>query len=954
MSEQEARSLLVIVDGHAVAYRAYYALRADSFQTSQGEPTNATYGFTRIILNILDESPTYFAISFDRGMSGREELYEEYKGTREKMPDDLALQLDRIEQLVEAFNIPVLAVNGYEADDVIGTITQQAEAQGCDIRIVTGDRDILQLLTPHTHVQLPQRGGPDRVYEPEDFGEKYPGLTPPQLPDLKGLMGDSSDNIPGVKGIGEKGALKLLRAYSTIENLYDHIGETKGAIRRKLETDREMAFLSKQLATIQRDVPITLNLDACVTHDYDPMKVDALFQELEFRTFRRRLHKLAESDIGEDDVEIETRMDNASDVIGATIVDTETKLHELVDVLNSASVISFDTEGTGLNKMAANLVGISLAVDGEHGYYIPVGHVAPNAPDDVVEGVLSGTSSAPTSNQIPQQASLLNEPPPPQLPLATVLDAIHPAMTNPEIEKIAHNAKFDLVILRRYGIDVNPITLDTLITEWLINPDSTSLGLKSLAVQRLSINMTDIKELIGTGRKQITMARVPVADAATYAAADAAIPIRLRDQQQAELEANPTAQNLLNEMEMPLVPIIADMEMKGVLLDLPYLETLSVELTGRLTQVEQNIFAASGYGEFNINSLKQLSDVLFGKLGLSTQGLKKTKTGNYSLRADVLENMRDEHPVIPMILDYRQLGKLKSTYVDALPVLVNPYTGRVHTSFNQTGASTGRFSSSDPNLQNIPIRTEEGRRVRRAFIAPEGHILLSVDYSQIELRILAHYSGDEALIEAFEQGLDIHTSTAAAVHRIPLDAVTYEQRSFAKAVNFGLMYGMSAFRLARESELTLAEARAFVDAYFERFPGVKQYLDESRTFAAQHGYMETLKGHRRNFAILQNPGVSAVARQRAEREAINMPIQGTAADIIKIAMVNLAHRLRDDGYQSQMILQVHDELVLEVPETELEDVVPLVIDIMESAITLKVPVRADARVGKNWQEMEAY
>lgn len=958
MSDQSSRPLLILVDGHAVAYRAFFALRAPTFQTSEGEPTNATYGFTRLILDILDESPDYFAISFDRGLSGREELFEDYKGTREKMPDDLAIQLDRIDEVVRAFNIPVLAIDGYEADDIIGTVTKQAEAQGCEIRIVTGDKDLLQLVTEHTLVQLPQRGEPDKVYGILEFSEKYPGLTPRQLIDLKGLMGDSSDNIPGVKGIGEKGGLKLLREFGSLENIYENLDQIKGANHKKLTADRDMAFLSKELATIQLDVPYELDLDACVTHDYDWEVVHELFRKLQFRTFTRRLHKL--NDINEAEIADTTEATTEVDIdIQVTIVDTDEKLSELVEKLNAASVIAFDTETTGTSQMYSNLVGISLAVDGEHGYYIPVGHIAPSASDDVTEG-LPPTIYAEKKIQSGAlvQGNLLDEPPPRQLDPDKVFEAIRPALTNPNIEKIAHNAKYDLILMRRYSIDVQPITHDTMIAEWLIDPASQNLGLKNMSSARLNIKMQPITELIGKGRKKITMARVDVEDAAKYAAADSAILFPLRESLSAELATIPASEELIHKMEMPLVPVIADMEMKGVLLDLPYLKDLSRELTERLNDIEQEIYTTCGVGEFNIRSLNQLSEVLFDKLQLSSEGLKKTKTGNWSLTADVLDSMVDEHPVIPMILDHRQLTKLLSTYVDALPALVNSYTGRVHTSFNQTGAATGRFSSSDPNLQNIPIRTEEGRRVRKAFIAPAGHVLLSVDYSQIELRILAHYSGDQALIEAFEKDRDIHASTAAAVHRIPIEEVTFEQRSFAKSVNFGLMYGMGAFRLARDSELTLAEARDFIEAYFERFPGVKKYLDESKEFAAEHGYVETLKGRRRNFQILQREAqgmkVSAIIRQRAEREAINMPIQGTASDIIKIAMIELAHELSAQNFEARMTLQVHDELVLEVPENELEKVVPLVVQTMESAMQLDVPIRADARVGKNWHEMTSY
>lgn len=937
----EKRPLLVLVDGHAVAYRAYFALSGGNFSTSDGEPTNATYGFTRVILDILDENPDYFAISFDRGLSQRDELFPDYKGTREKMPDDLAAQLGRIEELVQAFNIPVLALDGYEADDVIGTITRQAEAQGCDVRIVTGDRDILQLVTEHTKVQLPKRGEDDVVYDLAGFSELYPALTPDRLPDLKGLMGDSSDNIPGVKGIGEKTGLKLLEEYGTLENLYEHLDAIKGANGKKLADGRDFAFLSKQLATIMRDIPIDLDLSACVTHDYDPAAVDEIFQQLEFRTFRRRLRNLQsehDSNEGHEEDVASVLPDFLSPPpIEVVTVTTPQQLVAMVEELNQASIIGFDTETTGVNQMLDHLVGISLSANGKRGYYIPVAHVSPN------------------SNASSGQTTLWDEPTPEQLPLQQVLDAIRPALTNPNIPKIGHNIKFDAIVLRRYGLTVAPLAYDTMLAEWLIIPDTLhSVGLKDIVAQRLKIRMTEIQELIGTGKNQISFAQVPLADAAPYAVADAALVIPLHEKLNAEIAQHPSLQTLLHDMEMPIVPVIIDMEMRGVLLDIPYMTDLGAELAERMAILEQDIFLESGYGAFNINSTQQLADVLFGKLGLPNKGIKRTKTGKYSLTADILDTMADLHPIIPKILNYRHLQKLRSTYVDALPALVNPRTGRVHTSYNQTGASTGRFSSSDPNLQNIPIRTEEGRRIRRGFIAPQGYQLLSADYSQIELRILAHFSGDQALIEAFEQGLDIHASTAAAVHRIPIEAVTYEQRSFAKAVNFGLMYGMGAFRLARDSELTYAEATDFIDTYFKQFPGVKQYLDGSKAFATENGYVETLMGRRRSFTILQNTAASTVHRQRAEREAINMPIQGTAADILKIAMIRLHKILQQEGYDAHMILQVHDELVLEVADDQVHVVAPLVQSVMENAVALKVPLRADANVGPNWFEMHAY
>lgn len=933
----ETRPLLILVDGHAVAYRAYFALSGGSFSTSSGEPTNATYGFTRVILDILDRNPDYFAISFDRGLSGREDMFPDYKGTREKMPEDLEIQLGRIEELVNAFNIPVLALDGYEADDVIGTVTRQAEAQGCDVLIVTGDRDILQLVSAHTKVQLPKRGEDDIIYDEAGFIGLYPGLTPDRLPDLKGLMGDSSDNIPGVKGIGEKTGLKLLGQYGTLEGIYEHLDEITGSNHKKLAEHRELAFLSKRLATIMDDIPIQLQLDACVTHDYDPFTVDKLLQTLEFRTFRRRLRRLhKDSDEVEADVAESLPDVLAAPDIETIVVTTPEQLTALVDELNNAHLIAFDTETTGVQQMSVDLVGISIATNAQRGYYVPVGHVSPTS-----------TSGS--------QSSLWEEPPPSQLPLQNVIDALRPPLTNPSIPKMGHNIKYDAIVLGRYGIEVHPLTYDTMIAEWLITPDSDhALGLKEIVSKRLKIKMIEIKELIGSGKSQISFAQVPIADAAPYAIADVSLLFLLREQLDTELGEHVALKSLLDEMEMPLVPVIVGMEMQGVLLDVPYMQGISAELADRMAKLEEEIYLESGYGPFNINSTQQLADVLFGKLRLPSKGVKRTKTGKYSLTADILETLQYLHPIIPKILTYRQLLKLKSTYVDALPALVNPHTGRVHTSYNQTGTSTGRFSSSDPNLQNIPIRTKEGRRIRRGFIAPDGYKLLSADYSQIELRILAHFSGDETLINAFARGQDIHASTAAAVNRIPIEEVTYEQRSFAKAVNFGLMYGMGAFRLARDSELTFAEAKDFIEAYFEQFPGVKRYLDGSKEFATLNGYVETLKGRRRGFGILQNFGTSNILRQRAEREAINMPIQGTAADILKIAMIDLAEALREGGYDAKMILQVHDELVLEVADNAIDVVVPLVKSTMEAAVELQVPLRADAAIGPNWFEMTPY
>lgn len=937
------RPTLVLIDGHALAYRMFFALPAQGFQTKAGEPTNAVYGFARTLLDLLDERPDYLAVSFDQGLSGRGDLYPDYKGTREKMPDDLRLQLRRIRELVAAFNVPILELDGYEADDVIGSVAPQAEAQGVDVRIITGDRDLLQLLSERTTVQLPARrqGNGPELWDLARFRAEY-GLEPGQLVEMKGLMGDSSDNIPGVKGVGEKTATRLIAEHGSVAGVYEHLDAIKGALRDKLAAERDSAFLSRNLAHIQRDVPVTLDLAACVAHDYRYEDVESLFRALEFRSLADRLPRPAPGGQQLSMFDLHQEQQQAAErepLVDFTIVDSPDALTALIRQLESAEMIAFDVETTSTDRMRADLVGISLATDGEGGFYIPVGHIAPNAPPHGSAG----------------QPDLLAGHTPRQLPLEKVIAALRPALTDPRLPKVAHNASYDLVMLRRYGIDVTPITFDTMIAEWVSDPSSRNLGLKALAWVRTGAQMTPIDELIGSGREQITMDRVPVERAAPYAAADAALTCRLVDILRPELEER-QVWKLFSEIEMPLVPVLADMEMAGVLLDVTYLRALSADLSARLAALQQEIYDSSGYGEFNLGSPKQLNDVLFGKLRLPTEGLRKTTHG-FSTDANTLEALKDQHPIVGLILAWRELDKLRSTYVDALPALVHPVTGRVHTNFNQTGAVTGRLSSSDPNLQNIPIRSEEGRRVRQAFIAPPGHRLLSVDYSQVELRILAHYSQDAALLKAFHDGVDIHRATAAAVYQVPLDQVTYEQRRFAKAINFGLMYGMGAFRLARDSDLTLAEAEDFIAAYFAQFPGVRAYLDEARARAARLGYVETLLGRRRYFPELSEKlgrKVDFQARQRAEREAINMPIQGTAADIIKIAMIDLARALRESRRRARMILQVHDELVLEVPDDELDRVAPLVVEVMEAAFKLDAPLVADANVGPNWAEMERW
>ncbi len=941
----QKRPVLIMIDGHALAYRQFFALPLGSFTTPDGEPTNATFGFARTLLDVLEkDDPDYLLVTFDRGLSGRDELYGDYKGTRDKMPDELRVQMERIRELVDAFNIPIMELEGYEADDILGTLARQAEEAGLDVLIVTGDRDLLQLVTEHVQVQLPG-GGRNKGDEPYDltaFAEKYEQLTPPQLVELKGLMGDSSDNIPGVKGIGEKGGIKLLQAYGTLEGIYANLDSISKGQRSKLEDGRDLAFLSRELARIREDIPVTLDLEKCVAQDYDREQVSELFRQLQFRALAGRLSASAGAAPAGGATQLSMFGDEAPagdtppppDVVDTVIVRDRAGLEALVTTLRGASAVSFDTETTSTDQMAARLVGIALAVEGEAGYYIPVGHVSPAG-----EG----------------QAALLDDAGDlTQLSLEAVLEALRGPLTDAKLPKYGHNAKYDLVVLRRSGLDVTPITFDTMIAEWLSIPDSRNKGLKNLAWVRLGVQMTEITELLGSGKSEITMDRVSIERAAPYAAADAALTHRLAGMLRDEL-AEKKVLDLYADLEMPLIPILADMEMAGITLDKAYLAEMSQTLAARLEELETEIHANSGgYGPFNINSPKQLNDVLFGKLQLPAEGIRKTTHG-FSTSADVLEDLRDKHPIIALILEHRELTKLKGTYVDALPLLVNPATGRVHTSFNQTGTVTGRISSDNPNLQNIPVRTEMGRQIRKAFIAPEGRVLLAVDYSQVELRVLAHISQDPTLLDAFRQGQDIHRTTAAAVHGIPFEKVTYDQRRFAKSVNFGLLYGMGAFRLARDSDLTLAQAEDFIKAYFERFPRVRAYLDETKVLAAEQGYLETLMGRRRYFPELQHSGstrTGALARQRAERQAINMPIQGTAADIMKLAMIQVHDRLRAAGHDAQMLLQVHDELVLEVAKAELEPVAALVASTMEAAFTLDAPLQADARWGHNWLEMK--
>jgi DNA polymerase-1 len=954
----EKRKTLYLIDGHALAYRTYFALTGmggdnSRWVTKTGEPTAGTYGFVSVLLNILErDKPDYLAVSFDVGRTFRDDLYADYKGTREKMPDELSVQIDRIMELVRVFEIPLLTANGYEADDVLGTVAQQVAAQGVDVTIVTGDRDLLQLADEHITINLSgQKLSEAKDYGPAEVQARF-GLTPRQYIDFKALVGDKSDNIPGVAGVGEKTATELLQKYGSLAGIYEHLEEVPARFRTKLEAGRQMAELSLKLSTIITDVPLAFDLEQCVAGRYNRQKVFELFRVLEFNSLLRRLPdsgaegetkpetespEAGEAPVAAQQMALfgETAPANRTGAIArafperlmtgptkVTCVTDEAGLAALAQALEQASFITFDVETTGVDELRANLVGLALCVREGEGYYVPVGHTGDGAG--------------------------------PQLPVEQVMARLRAALTNPKIPKLGHNLKYDYIVLARYGVRVAPLSFDTMLAEWLADPASHSLGLKKLAFVRLGIEMTEIRELIGTGKKQLTMDQVPVEACAPYAAADVDMTTRLKPILEAEL-AQKGQLRLLYEMEMPLLPILAEMEMTGIRLDADHLAGMSADLEKKLAKLEKKIYDLAG-GEFNVNSTQQLSQVLFETLKLKpADRSRKTAAGKYSTAADVLEDMRGQHPIIELILEQRELSKLKSTYVDALPQAMNPETGRVHTTYKQTGSVTGRIASETPNLQNIPIRTELGREVRKAFVAARGRRLVAADYSQIELRIAAHVSQDPTLLEAFRRGEDIHAATAAAVLGVPADKVSKEQRRQAKTVNFGVLYGQGAFGLTRTTGFTLAEAENFIRAYFERLPGLKQYLDGTKRFAMEHGYVETLMGRRRYFPGLAqsaNTREGAIARARAEREAINAPIQGTAADIIKLAMLRLPGAFAEAGLEAALLLQVHDELVVECKTADVKGVAGVLCEVMESAFTLDIPLGVEVRSGQNWEEMK--
>lgn len=914
------RPLILLLDGNALIHRAYHAIRP--LTSPSGEPTNATFGFTSTLLRVLDEfKAQYVAVAFDVGRTFRHDMFPEYKANRPAMPDDLRVQLDRVRELVATFDLPAEYLEGYEADDVLATLSRQAVQQGLDVIIVTGDSDILQIVSPHVKVLMSGRRFTDaKVYDETAIRERY-GLEPNQLLDFKTLQGDSSDNIPGVPGVGKVTASKLLQEFGTIENLYQHLDDVRPKLQSNLKAKEKNVQLGRKLIQLVDDLPIDLDLDQCRFEAFDRDKVLVLFRELGFHRLMQRLPGAAQGPTSQLPLfAAQQKPATPPPTLGKyDLVNSETALRKVVTQIRAAGVLCVDTETTSTRPMEADLVGIALSHKEGEGYYIAVGHV-------------------------PEAASA------PQLSLDVVRRHLGPILMNEGIAKYAHNANYDLIVLHQHGMDVRGLTFDTMLAAYLLDPTGRNLGLKGLVWQILDVEMTHIHVLIGKGKQQITMDRVAVDRVLPYAAADADMTLRLAARLEPQLREK-QLWDLFTQVEMPLVPVLMDMECAGIGLDTEFLKQMSTRLATDLGELQQQIQQHVGY-PLNLNSSQQLSKALFDTLGLPTDGVSRGKSGRYSTAAGVLENLRGEHPVIDLILEHRQLSKIKSTYVDALPAMVNPRTGRVHTSWNQTGTVTGRLSSSEPNLQNIPIRTEVGRRVRQAFVARPGCILLAADYSQVELRILAHLSHDENLLSAFHRGEDIHVSTAARILEVPLEKVTPDMRRLAKTINFGLVYGMGGWGLANRTELTLEEAGQFISSYFAQYPRVREYLDGIKQQAQDQGWVETLLGRKRHFPELQSGGAGrGNFKAAALRMAINHPIQGTAADIIKIAMIRLHDELQSRDLSSKMILQVHDELVLEVPDSEAEPVTQLVRSVMESAYTLDVPLKVDVKTGSHWGEM---
>lgn len=927
---------LYLIDGMAIAYRSYYAFIQRPLINSRGENTSAIYGFVTFLNKILEEAkPDYVAVVFDTpAPTFRHQVYAEYKATREKMPEDMASQIDLLKDVVRAYNVPVIELEGYEADDIIGTLAKRAEHEGVDSFLVSGDKDFMQLVSKRVKIYRPGRKGTEvEIVDIDGVREKF-GVNPDQVVDVLGLIGDSSDNIPGVPGIGEKTAIPLIQEYRSIENLLTRVDQLpRKALKEKLETHKELALLSKQLTTIDTNVPLDVDFHSLKSAGRNIPELMSLFERLEFRSLHRQLE---ERSVGS--AEVESPVQHTDHFPGATVEDIhshehsyvliadETALRRLSETLQSSSELAVDTETTSTDPLKAELIGISLSPQAHVAYFIPV---IAEAPQTNASATLFDESSAASSSE--QRIGL---------PMETVISHLRPVLENAAIKKIGQNLKYDYQVLSRHGIVMKGIWFDTMIASYLLRADDRH-NLDALALEHLNYRTITFSDLVGTKQDRIDIRDVPLQSLCAYACEDADITLRLSAKFREQLDQRGMS-DLFERIELPLVTVLAHMELHGVTIDTEQLARMSKEIDRMIDALTRDIFAHAG-SEFNINSTQQLSDILFDKLKLNP--VRKTKTG-FSTDVAVLQQLEKEHPIIPCLLEYRQLAKLKSTYIDALPQLINLSTGRVHTTYNQTVAATGRLSSSDPNLQNIPIRTELGRSIRGAFVAGSGRVILSADYSQIELRIMAHISDDQGLKDAFLAGEDVHRSTAAKVFGVEVSEVSREMRRRAKEVNFGIMYGIGPFGLGRRLDISQSEAKEIIDRYFDRFPKVRSYIDRTITSARRQGYVETLLGRRRYLPDINSKNNNI--RGNAERQAINMPIQGTAADMIKAAMVNIHHEFERRSLKSAMILQVHDELVFEVWNAELDEARSIVQTSMVEALPLHVPLHVDVGVGPNW------
>jgi DNA polymerase I len=929
---------LFLLDAMALVYRAYFAFSNNHRINSKGQNTSAIFGFTNTLLEVLKkEKPTHIAVVFDTAApTARHEEFVEYKANRQEMPEDLASNIPFVLRLCEGFNIPVLSLDGYEADDIIGTLACKAEKEGFDTYMMTPDKDFGQLVDEHTFIYKPARaGGNAEIMGVAEVCKRWEIERVEQVKDILGLMGDSVDNIPGIPGVGEKTAISLIKQFGSIENLLEHTDQLKGKLKEKVEANKEIAIQSKRLATILLNVPVETDLELLKLVEPDKEKLRDLFTELEFRRLAEQINvSVVSGDAapvtvtatqtslfapGEDGGVrqiTETRIVTEEKVFRTIyntphnyiVADSATKRQELLRTLENQKCICFDTETTSLDVNTAELVGLSFSLNAGEGYYVPV----------------------PTNQE--ETFSIVQE--------------FRNIFENASILKVAQNLKYDLAILRRYDIDVRGKVFDTMIAHFLIQPEMRH-NMDVMAETYLNYSPVSIEVLIGKkGKDQISMRDVPLPAIAEYAAEDADITLQLKDVFSPKLRETGT-QKLFDEVEMPLVKVLTDMEMEGIRIDQKSLNELSNVLAVDIQNVEKEIQEMAGM-RFNVSSPKQVGEILFEILKIMEKP-PKTKTGQYSTGEDVLSKLENKHPIVRRILDYRELVKLKNTYVDVLPSMINSRTGRIHTCYNQVVAVTGRLSSDNPNLQNIPIRTKRGREIRKAFIPRnEDYVLLSADYSQIELRIIAELSKDEGMLSAFRNGEDIHTATAAKVYGVPTDAVTSDMRRNAKMVNFGIIYGISAFGLSERLNIPRSEARTIIDNYFIQYPGVREYMDESIRSAREKGFVQTIMGRKRYLRDINS--ANATVRGFAERNAINAPIQGSAADMIKIAMINIHKELKEKNFRSKMLLQVHDELVFDAHNDEVEELKKLTAYFMKTAIPMSVPIEIGMGTGKNWLE----